>query len=119
LVLIPYPIYCKYVRENGKIQREIGKSAGQQPMICAKNQAAVVDVIARYDRGNDGRNISNCIDITMESGGLAGYADCTSARKRTCGIFQRIQAKHGTILKKNGVTAQLTTTNRCAITVPQ
>jgi hypothetical protein len=87
LVLIPYPTFCQYGTENGKIQREIGKSAGQQPIVCAKNQAAIVDVIARYNRGNDGRNVSNCIDITMEIGGLAGYADCTSARKRACGIF--------------------------------
>jgi hypothetical protein len=40
-------------------------------------------------------------------------------RKRAGGIFQRIWAKHGTILKKNDVTTQLTTSNRCAIAVPQ
>jgi hypothetical protein len=76
-------------------------------------------VIARHDRGNEGRNISNCIDITIEIGGLKGSAKCPSVRKRACSMFKRIRAKHGTVLKKNNVTAQLTTTNRCAITIPQ
>jgi hypothetical protein len=117
LVSIQYPSFHKYVTENGKIQLEIGKSAGHPSIICAKDQATIVDVIAGYDRGNDGRNVSNCINITMEIGGLECYAKCTSARKRACGIFKHIRSKYGTILKKNNVTAQLTTTNRCTITV--
>jgi hypothetical protein len=106
LVSIPYPTFCKYVTENGKIQREIGKSVGHPPSICAEDQATIVDVIARYDRGNDGGNVSNCIDITMEIGGLKGYTQCTLARKRASGIFQRIRAKHcchrsGTVQSRN------------------
>jgi hypothetical protein len=54
LVSIAYPTFCKYVMENGKIQREIGKSVGHPSIICAEDQ--IVDVIARYDRGNDGIN---------------------------------------------------------------
>jgi hypothetical protein len=109
-VSIPYPTFCKYVTENGKIQREIGKSVGHPSIICAEDQAAIADVIARYDRGNDGRNVSNCIDITMEIGGLKGHTKCPTARKRACAIFKRIRAKHGTVLKKNDVTAQLEST---------
>jgi len=34
LVSIPYPTFCKYVTENGKIQREIGASAGNPSIPC-------------------------------------------------------------------------------------
>jgi hypothetical protein len=54
LVLIPYPTFCKYVTESGKIQREIDKAVGHPPSICAKDQETIVDVIAHYDQGNDG-----------------------------------------------------------------
>jgi hypothetical protein len=59
----------------------------------------------------------------MEIGGLKSYAQCTLARekeeKELVGSSSVFGPNMALFFKKNDVTTQLTTSNRCAIAVPQ
>ena len=110
-VQIPYETLQKYVTTNGK-RRELGKSVGAKPLFDKDLQGWAVDVIRRYDRGNDGKNKRECIDILHDlKPGLS--------RKAVQQTFDRtVRPQHKKELT-GIVKANCTTVKRTAITVPQ
>jgi hypothetical protein len=79
----------------------------------ANSQRFVANVIARHDRGNDGKSQSESIDLVQDM-------NPALSRKQSANLFLRtVRPNNKDILTKNNVKAQATTTKRSAITIPQ
>eukprot|EP00978_Attheya_sp_CCMP212_P031727 scaffold120920_cov35-Attheya_sp.AAC.1 len=114
VVGIPYDSFKKYVcSSSAKSKRELGKQGGKRSLLDANSQRFIADVIARHDRGNDGKSTSESIDIVMNM-------NPKISRKQAADVFNRtIRPNNKDLLTQNNVTAQATTTKRSAITIPQ
>jgi hypothetical protein len=102
VVSIPYDTFKKYVASS--VAREVGKSAGRPSLISPEDQRFVADVVARHDRGNDGKSTSEVIDIVM-------LMNPSLKRKQASQCFNNtIRPNNKDLLTQNDVKAQATTT---------
>ena len=60
---IPYQTMNNYACKDVGKRRKLGSSVGAAPLFSADDQQFAVDVVRRHDRGNDGLNKRECIDI--------------------------------------------------------
>ena len=113
VVKIPYNTLKKYVTEDQQKRRSLGKSVGRGALLQHGDQHFLADVLVRKDRGNDGAEPKEAIDMVQQ---LAPHLDRTQARRH----FKRTllpNFKHK--LKPKAIVAQATTTKRTGITVSQ
>jgi hypothetical protein len=112
---IPYDTFKKYVTSTSGMtkKRELGKSAGRPSLVNPNDQRFVADIVARHDRGNNGKSTSEVIDVVM-------MMNPSLKRKQASECFNRtIRPNNKDLLTQNNVKAQATTTKRSAITVSQ
>ena len=110
---IPYNTFQKYSRSKVDNRRDTGQSVGKISLITKENQGFVADVLARKDRGNDGSNREEAIDLVHD---LLPHLNRRQARQS---FTRTLLPNHPTVLKPKTVKAQATTTKRSAITVEQ
>jgi hypothetical protein len=111
-VAIPIATLHKYVNPDQSRRQALGSSAGHPSLVNGETQQVCVDVLRRYDRGNDGKNSRQAQDM------LQDMVPALS-REQARNVFRRtIHPSYKDVLT-NVVKAQASTTKRSAITVPQ
>ena len=112
LIGIPYSTLLPYARpERGK-RKQLGKSVGPAPLFNDEEQQWAVDVIRRFDRGNDGKTKRECVDLLHD---LKPQLDRKAVEK----AFDRT-VRPGHAAELTGIVrANSTTVKRTAITVAQ
>jgi transposase len=101
-----------YVRKDNK-RYNPGDSAGRPPLLTARNQCFIRNVLARKDRANEGENYQEAVDLVQE-------LDTKLTQEQARHHLSRTLLKGDTsIVKAKSVVAQQTTTKRSNITVPQ
>jgi hypothetical protein len=109
---IPFNTFRKYVHPDPEKRREVGKSLGRPSLLTKGNQGFISDALARLDRAKDRSDLSGAILVQD----ISPHLSRSQARQ----TFSRtIRPNHLNILKPKTMTAQVTTTKRSAITVPQ
>ena len=112
LVGIPYDTFRQYCCEDKSKRKELGTSAGKKPLFDGEQQQFAVDVLRRCDRGNDGKNRRECVDMMHDM-----RPDLK--RKAVQQAFDRtVRPAHKDELT-GIIKANATTVKRTAITVPQ
>ena len=109
---IPYQTMNNYACKDVGKRRKLGSSVGAAPLFSADDQQFAVDVVRRHDRGNDGLNKRECIDILH---------DLMPAAKRAAvgQTFDRVIRPNHKEELTGIVKANTTTVKRTAITVAQ
>ena len=101
--------YCRPQKGKRKV---LGSSVGNPPLFDIKLEQFAVDVMRRHDRGNDGLDRRDCIDLLHEM-------KPGSKRKHIMDAFDRtVRPRHKEVLT-GIIKANATTSKRTAITVPQ
>jgi hypothetical protein len=101
-----------YVRNDNK-RSNPGDSAGRPPLLTARNQGFIRNVLARKDRANEGANYQDAVDLVQE-------LDPKLTQEQARHHLSRTLMKGDTsIVKAKAVVDQQTTTKRSNITVPQ
>ena len=109
---IPLTTLHGYACPDDTKRQLLGSSAGKPALIDAGTQQFAVDVLRRRDRGNDGMNARESVDMIHD---LMPELSRLQARQ----TFSRtICPGHSTELSRI-VKAQASTTKRSAITIPQ
>ena len=93
-------------------RRKLGAQCGRKPNLTLDASDFVGSVLARADRGNEGKNRQEAIDIVMELNPSLDRAKASKALTTNA----LIKSKK---VKASLVLAQSTTTKRSAITVDQ
>jgi hypothetical protein len=101
-----------YVRKDNK-RSNPGDSSGRPPLLTARNQGFIRNVLARKDRANEGANYPEAVDLVQE---LDQKLTQEQSRHH---LSQTFLKGNTSIVKSKAVVAQHTTTNRSNITVPQ
>ena len=109
---IPYKTLRNYLTGKEKNKRAVGASCGRKANFSSQDTQFVSNVLARADRGNEGKNRKEAIDLVQE---LKPALD----RKQASRALTRHVLRKSEDLKNNLVKATATTTNRSAITVGQ
>jgi hypothetical protein len=110
---IPFNTLRKFISQDGKRLKELGKSQGRPTLLDEDCSQFVADVVVRCDRGNDGKTPSELIDVIED-------LKPDLSRKQISDSWNRTgKQRHLDQIKPNPVKAQATTTKRCAITVGQ
>lgn len=60
---IPYETLSSYCCKDVGKRKELGKSVGKQTLFNTEEEQFAVDVVRRHDRGNDGLNKRECVDV--------------------------------------------------------
>jgi hypothetical protein len=101
-----------YVHKDNK-RSNPGDSAGRPPLLTARNQGFIRNVMAHKDQANEGAKYQEAVDLVQEL-----YPKLTQEQARH--HLSRTLLKGDTsIVKAKAVVAQQTTTKRSNITVPQ
>ena len=66
LVDINYQTLSVYCCNNHSKRKQLGSSVGNKPLFNEAEQQFVVDVVRRHDRGNDGLDKRQCIDVMQD-----------------------------------------------------
>ena len=112
IVGIPYKTFYDYANSNKGKRKVLGATVGRKRSFTADEEQFAVDVVRRYDRGNDGKNKRQCIDLLHD-------LRPDLKRKSVANCFDRtIRPSHGSTLT-GIIKANATTVKRTAITVPQ
>jgi hypothetical protein len=101
-----------HVRKDNK-RSNPGESAGRPPLLTARNQGFIHNVLARKDRANEGANYQDAVDLVKE---LDPKLTQEQARHH---LLRTLLKGDTSIVKSKAVVAQQTTTKRRNITVPQ
>ena len=109
---IPYATLRAYCCKDVGMRKELGKSVGLQRLFTLDEEQFAVDVVRRHDRGNDGLNKRECVDVLQSLKPDATRVACRKAFDRTIRPHHK---EHLTGIVK----ANPTTVKRTAITVPQ
>jgi hypothetical protein len=111
-VAIPMTTMHRYAGPDASRRQALGSSAGHPSLVACDTQQAFADVLRRYDRGNDGKNQRQTVDMLQD---LVPALSREQARN----VFRKtIRPSYKDVLT-NVVKAQASTTKRSAITVPQ
>ena len=102
----------RYLHGGEETRRKLGAQCGRKPNLTLDESDFVGIVLARVDRGNEGKNRQEAIDIVME---LNPSLDRAKASKALTTHVLRKSEK----VKASLVLAQSTMTKRSAITVDQ
>jgi hypothetical protein len=101
-----------YVRKDNK-RSNPGDSAGRPPLLTARNQGFIRNVVSRKDRANEGADYQEAVDLVQE-------LDPKLTQEQARNHLSRTLLKRDTsIVKANAVVAQQTTTKRSNVTVPK
>ena len=111
-VMIPQKTLHTYLHPNLALRRPLGSKAGKPSLVRADAQQFCVDVLVRRDRGNDGLNNREAVDMVQD---LAPELTRNQARD----AFRRTIHPSNKDTLTNIVKVQASTTKRSAITVPQ
>ena len=109
---IPVKTFRHYVCGPVEKRRVLGSSVGRKPMISKEDQGFVCDVLARADRGNEGKNRKEAIDLIQD------LAPELSRKQASRALTVHILEKENNV-KKNIIKSQASTTSRSSITVDQ
>jgi hypothetical protein len=101
-----------YVRKDNK-RSNPGDSAGRPPLLTARNQGFIHNILARKDRANEGTNYQKAVDLVQE---LNPKLTQEQAQHH---LSWTLMKGDTIIVKAKEVVAQQTTTKRINITVPQ
>ena len=112
LVDIPYNTLFAYAKMDTSSRKQLGISAGKQPLFNKEDQQFAVDVVRRHDRGNDGLCKRRAIDVLHDM-----KPDVKRSAVRNS--FDRTIRPHHADVLTGIVKANPTTVKRTAITVPQ
>jgi hypothetical protein len=112
MVKIPHSTLKKYITTDESSRQKIGAGVGRKPLLNLGQEKFVVDVVRRYDRGNDGLSNAGVLDTLGELKPNLTRTQLGNAWRNT------IRPHHKKELT-GIVTAQATTTKRSAITVTQ
>ena len=111
-VRIPSSTLHSYAHANASQRQRLGSSAGKPAIVNDETAQFAVDVLRRRDRGNDGMNHREAIDMVHDLMPML-------SRKQVSQTFLRtIRPGHSSELS-NIVKAQASTTKRSSITIPQ
>ena len=111
-VMIPYDTLYAYLHPNVALRRPLGSKAGKPSLVHVDAQQFCVDVLVRRDRGNDGLNNREAVDLVHD---LAPELTRNQARD----VFRKTIRPSNKDTLTNIVKAQASTTKRSGITVPQ
>ena len=112
MVEIHYQTLSDYCCKDLTKRKQLGKSVGSQPIFTADEQQFAVDVVRHHDRGNDGLNKRQCVDVLHE-------LKPTIKRASVAQTFDRTVRKNHTAVLTGIVKANPTTVKRTAIIVAQ
>ena len=111
---IPYGTLQHYIHDDLSKRRELGVSVGRKSHLDNEDDRFVANVLIRADRGNDGMDRRDAVDL------ITDIVPTLSVKQATNVLDRTFKKKHaGVDLKKHMVRAQKTTTKRSAITVEQ
>ena len=83
VVGIPMSTFKHYVNSDLSKRRQLGVAVGTKSLVEPRIQRAVVDSIARYDRGNNGRTQAEAIDMLNELHPELSRKQASNCLKRT------------------------------------
>lgn len=109
---IPYPTLAPYARDDVSKRKQLGISVGNQAHFSEYETGFTVDAIRRYDRGNDGKNKREIVDM------LHDLKPELSRRAVQRSFDETTRPQHKEQLT-GIVKANSTTVKRTAITVAQ
>ena len=65
-VAIPMTTMHRYAGPDASRRQALGSSAGHPSLVARDTQQALADVLRRYDRGNDGKNQRQAVDMLQD-----------------------------------------------------
>jgi hypothetical protein len=106
-------VFKHCIHQDPTKRRELGKQAGEKPVLEKSLSQFVSDVVHHADRGNEGKSRREAIDLITEVKPDLSFKQASNYFDRT---FKNL---HKDEIKSKPVRAQKMTSKRCMMTVEQ